>query len=81
MAECLISFFTTHWALKAEEVLKDAGLTARLIPVPRSISSSCTVALLFGAQLKKEILKNLADNQVETDSLYQQTEGEKWLKM
>ncbi len=81
MAECLISFFTTHWALKAEEVLKDAGLTARLIPVPRSISSSCAVALLYDAQLKKEILKNLADNQVETDSLYQQTEKGKWQRV
>lgn len=81
MAQCLISFFTTHWALKAEEVLKDAGLKARLIPVPRSVSSSCAVALLYDAQFKKEVLKNLTDSEVETDSLYQQTEKGKWQRV
>ena len=81
MAQCLVTFFSTHWALKAEEVLKEVGLKARLIPVPRSISSSCTVALVFDAGIEKEVLKNLADSQVETDSLYQRSEGGKWLKM
>ena len=79
MAQCLISFFSTHFALKAEEVLKDVGLKAHLIPVPRSISSSCTVALVFDAQFKKEVFKNLTDSAVETESLYQQTEDGKWL--
>lgn len=81
MAECLISFFSTHFALKAEEVLKDAGLKIGLIPVPRSISSSCTVALVFDAGIEKEVLRNLADSQIETDALYQETEGGKWQKM
>jgi len=81
MSQYLVSFHSTHWALKAEEVLKGAGLKARLIPVPRSVSSSCTVALLFDAGIEKEVFKHLADSQVESDALYQQTEDGKWQRV
>ncbi len=41
---CVITFYSTHLALKFAKILKDNGLQTRLIPVPRSISSSCGIA-------------------------------------
>jgi hypothetical protein len=39
---------STEHALVAEEKLLAAGLKVRLIPVPRSISSECGMAVRFG---------------------------------
>lgn len=36
---------STEHALLAEEALQEAGLTVRLIPVPRHISSDCGMAV------------------------------------
>jgi hypothetical protein len=43
----VILFHTTSAALRAEKVLKQAGLTVKLIPTPREFSSDCGVALRF----------------------------------
>jgi hypothetical protein len=42
----LATYPTSHAALKAEKVLKGAGFTVELIPVPRQIRSSCGFCLL-----------------------------------
>ena len=36
---------STSYAIKGERVLKDAGISAKLIPVPRHISSDCGVTV------------------------------------
>ncbi|OIO95807.1 MAG: hypothetical protein AUK03_04750 [Anaerolineae bacterium CG2_30_64_16] len=38
---------TTSAALRAEKVLKRAGLTVKLIPTPREFSSDCGMAVRF----------------------------------
>ena len=37
----VILFHTTNHALRAEKVLGRAGVTCRLVPVPRQLSSDC----------------------------------------
>lgn len=39
------SFATTHQAIKAERALAQKGFEYKMVPVPRSISSSCGIAL------------------------------------
>jgi len=34
-------FFSTHHALWAEQVLAEANITAKVVPVPRHLSSDC----------------------------------------
>lgn len=34
-------FYSTHHALWAEQVLKEAGIEAKVVPVPRHLSSDC----------------------------------------
>ncbi len=43
----LITFKSTHYALQAEELLKDNSLVFKTIPTPREVSHSCGLALLF----------------------------------
>ena len=38
-------FPSVSYALKAEKILKEQGITHKLIPVPRHISSDCGVCL------------------------------------
>jgi hypothetical protein len=38
---------TTSAALRGEKILQQAGLTVKLIPVPRELSSDCGIALRF----------------------------------
>lgn len=72
MEYCLITFRSTHLALRCEQVLKEKDLTVRLIPVPRQISSSCGLAArlpLAQAELAKQMCQN---HQLEYECMYRQ---------
>ncbi len=43
----VVTFFGSHHALRAEEVLRKHGMKAVLVPGPREISPNCGVALRF----------------------------------
>lgn len=47
MSQGVVLFHTTSAALRAEKVLNKAGLTVKLIPTPRELSSDCGIALRF----------------------------------
>ncbi|NMD42982.1 MAG: DUF3343 domain-containing protein [Firmicutes bacterium] len=42
---CYLTFSTTYFALRSEALLRETTLPFKLVPVPRSISSSCGTAL------------------------------------
>ena len=46
----LILFQSTHYVMSAEKLLLDAGYRPQVVPVPRSISSDCGVALLIDSR-------------------------------
>lgn len=46
-ASGVVLFHTTSAALRAEKVAKKAGLTAKLVPTPRHLSSDCGISLCF----------------------------------
>lgn len=41
----VILVYTTSHAIRAEHVLKDAGITVKMIPTPRHLSSDCGFAV------------------------------------
>ena len=43
----IILFYTTSSVMQAEKVLKKAGFSVKLIPVPRQFSSDCGISLRF----------------------------------
>ncbi|HEY5999315.1 MAG TPA: DUF3343 domain-containing protein [bacterium] len=60
------TFHSTHAVLKAEKILKDAGVAdVRLVPVPSQVSSDCGVTVRFAAAESaraRELLRPLADD-------------------
>jgi hypothetical protein len=65
-AFAIATFQSTHSVLKAEKLLKGAGLEGvRLVPVPSQVSSDCGVTVRFSsadAARAAELLRALADD-------------------
>jgi len=66
----VVLFPSTHYALRAEEVLKKEGLTVNLIPVPREFSSNCGIALEFDSSDKEKVNKILQEKNVEIEGIH-----------
>ncbi|MCX5847640.1 MAG: DUF3343 domain-containing protein [Deltaproteobacteria bacterium] len=56
----VIMFDSVHHALRSEMILKEMGISHKLIPVPRHISSDCGICLRFTVDLRKRIEEALA---------------------
>lgn len=65
-AFAIATFHSTHAVLKAEKILKGAGLEGvRLVPVPSQVSSDCGVTVRFAAAdaaRAAQLLQPLADD-------------------
>ncbi|MBS1170472.1 MAG: putative cytosolic protein [Burkholderiaceae bacterium] len=51
----VILFHTSNHAFRAEKVLKERGLSCKLVPVPRHLSSECGVCL----RIERELLDSV----------------------
>ncbi len=66
----VITFHTTHFALKAKKVLEKSGIPFETIPVPREFSSDCGFCSKIPWEHKEQTEKLLRDNDVEFDQIY-----------
>ncbi len=57
----VVLFQSVSYALKAEKVLKAKGLSYKLIPVPRHISSDCGFCVRFPSPLHEQVVDALTD--------------------
>jgi len=55
----VVLFPSVHHALRAERLLKEAGLPCKLIPIPRNLSSDCGVCLRFDSPLRSRVEESL----------------------
>ena len=55
----IITFHTTHFALKAKRILKKKRFDLELIPLPREFSANCGFCLQISWKKKDEILELL----------------------
>lgn len=55
----IITFESTHEAMRCEKVLKDKGFKVRIIPLPSEISAGCGLSLKLNLEDYKEIIENL----------------------
>jgi len=67
---CLMTFYSTHHALKAEKVLKNNGLKVELIPVPREFSSNCGISLSLLWTDKDVAVVLLTNNGVQIEKIH-----------
>ncbi len=52
---CLATFKTTSAALMFERTCRNAGIKARIAPVPRKLSSSCGLACEFPCEMRSDV--------------------------
>lgn len=67
---CYITFPTTFYAIRAESLLKSKGIKFKMVPVPRSISSSCGTALRCNCEALETIRSFLLENNLSLESFY-----------
>ena len=66
----VVIFYSKSAAIKTESLAKKQGLSVKLIPVPRHLSSDCGICLRFNSDDMQRIEKLLADNRIEYDSIH-----------
>jgi hypothetical protein len=52
----LLLFQSTHDVIQAEKVIRQQGIHRRVIPVPRSISSQCGMALEINPDDREKVI-------------------------
>lgn len=67
---CYITFPTTFFAIRSESMLKNKSCSFKMVPVPRSISSSCGTALRCDCNELAAINKILQNNKIEIEGFY-----------
>jgi hypothetical protein len=65
----VILVFSTGHAMRAEKLLKNAGISCKMIPVPRHLSSDCGVSVRIEQQDKKKVLEVFEKNQFDYDAI------------
>lgn len=66
----LISFFASHYAIRAETVLKRGGFASRLVPGPKDLSPNCGVALRFEYADRENVRAALAAKKVQIENIH-----------
>lgn len=61
----LLLFSTTRAVIKAERLLRRNALSCKTIPVPRSISSECGMAVEINADDRERCVALLADEGID----------------
>ncbi|WP_366923508.1 DUF3343 domain-containing protein [Metallumcola ferriviriculae] len=71
----VITFDTTHDAVKSEVILKEQQARFLLIPTPRSISASCGMAVKFLWEDKESIIAILLEQGVRYHGVHHIVKG------
>jgi hypothetical protein len=72
---CYFTFATTHLAIRAEKEILSRNLEFKMVPVPRSISSSCGTALRCLPKVAPAIRSSLEDASIEFEGFYEIVEN------
>jgi hypothetical protein len=56
---CVALFHSVSHVMKAEKILKEAGIHYKIIPVPKSISPDCGVCVRFVPNLRAAVVDAL----------------------
>lgn len=73
MIKGYVLVFTTSSAFESEAILKDLGITIKLVPTPREFSSDCGISVYFEAKDKAELAQipnALKEQNIEFDIKY-----------
>jgi hypothetical protein len=60
---------STSHAVRAEKQLLDSGISCKLIPVPKTISSNCGVCIRFRTEDRRRIMVILGQEKLNYDDI------------
>jgi hypothetical protein len=66
-----MTFKSVSYAMKVETVLKKHNIRYKIIPVPRSISSSCGLCIRFNSDDLELLKEVVANNSLVYEQIYQ----------
>jgi len=72
--ECIITFGSTNYAIKAEQCLVAKGIRASVMPLPPRISAGCGICLRVDTGSMEPALRCLADEGIDGVSAYSRQE-------
>ena len=78
--EYILGFGSPHKALKAEDILKKAGVSFRLLPVPKALDQSCGLVIMVMDKALEGAKKALLDSGLAPRNVYRK-EGEEYVKV
>ena len=67
----VILVHSTSYAIRAEKVLHMAGISSKLIPVPRHLSSDCGVCVRIEREKQEAALQALESAHLETEGIHE----------
>ncbi len=67
----VISFDSTHHAIKAEKLFKEHNLNIRMMPTPREITASCGLSIRFEATDLAEVEDIIANEELAIRGKYE----------
>lgn len=73
----MVLFYSTSLALRAERVCQQAGLSVKLIPTPRHLSSDCGMALRFHWPDRERVEAALERERVDVDGVHEMAERDR----
>ncbi|MEL7649638.1 MAG: DUF3343 domain-containing protein [Sedimentibacter sp.] len=65
-----MTFKSVSYAMKVEAALKSCGINYKIIPVPRSISSSCGLCLRFKNEDMESLREAIKTNSLVYENIY-----------
>lgn len=68
--DCVLIFHSIHRVMKAEKALLKKGLEILLIPVPRTLSADCGMAIRFQGALVDLVREVLDDEKLRSAELW-----------
>ena len=67
----VVSFDSTHHAIKAEKLFKEYNLNIRMMPTPREITASCGLSIRFEQADLEEVERIISDEGLNVKGKYE----------
>ncbi len=69
----IVSFNSTHHAIRTDKMLSESGVTSTTLPTPREITASCGISIRFLYNDIDKVSQILKENNVEFKGIFKIT--------
>lgn len=76
----IVSFNSTHHAIRLDKLLGEASVRATTLPTPREITASCGISIGFLYEDIEKVKNTLVENNIEYKGIYKITRLENGIK-